>query len=216
MEKISGAFFNPSRNLKPINLAEKGFPSTVSESNKLYRTLWKQVYHFLIGTCNCTYNNNDPTDMLNIDTFFSLSLSLAIFYTKIGHVDFLSHAEEQVFSSNIGLLHYLNIFVPIVLSIELGSIKLLEKAVEKNQDESLRIAVITSLLILTGPLLIVSLIAQACYTLVALFIAATLVTLSSSLWYPAVLAHIKISDNVYKNQTDEEIYSAELSSHNSY
>lgn len=213
MQKISGAFFNPSRNLKPLRLAEKKLPTTLSESNSLYRSVWKQFYHFFIGTCNCTYNNNDPTDMLNVDSFFSLSLSLAIFYTKIGQVDFLSHAEEQVFSSNIGLLHYPNIFVPLVLFIELGSLKLLEKVLEKNHDETLRITLITGLLILTGLWLIVSLIAQACYTLVALFVAATLVTLSSSLWYPAVLAHIKNSDKVYENQIDEEIYSTESSNY---
>lgn len=214
MQNISSAFFNPCRNLKPLNLAKKELPANLSESNKLYSTVWKQFYHFLIGTCNCTYNNNDPIDMMNIDTFFSLSLSLAVFYTKISKIDYLSHAEEQVFSSNIGLLHYPNILVPFVLVVELGSIKLLEKALEKNHDENLRIALVTSLLILTGPFLIVGLIAQACYTLVALLVAATLVTLTSSLWYPVVLAHINNSDNIIENQIDEELCSTESSSHN--
>ncbi len=211
MQKISGTFFNPTKNLKSLNLAHQALPTTLSESNDLYKTIWKQYYHFLIGTCNCTYNNNDPIDLLNIDTFFALSLTLATLYTKVGKISYFSHTEEQALSSNLGLLHYLNIAVPLTLLLEFASIKLLENVMENKPDETLRIILLIGLHIISAPFLILSIIAQACFVLVELLVAATLVTLPSCLWYPIALAQIAFSDKIYTNQIDEDMFSTEIS-----
>ena len=193
--KIKAAFFNPTRNLEDFNLSEQRRPVTLKESNALYTTLVKRAMNVLIGVNKNVFKEKDKYDLMNFDPFFSLSIDFIEIFKKTNPNKEIPPNKYPIFHSNLGLFHYVNIFVPLTLLCELAALKMKEKALEKfHHDEGFKKnmpLLITSygfLSVFGSHLLILSILTHSWFAVIQALLAITLVTLTSAIWYPIALA----------------------------
>jgi len=206
MQKVSTSFFNPANNLKKFNISTYIRPDTLKRSNALYKVLWLRKFRFLYGKNRSTVYSNNSTDAIYVEPFFGTAFDLIdlLFFKNNDHVRL---------TSTLGLFHYLNPFVPLALLSLYASVKMKQKALEKyNYDDgweknNFLLYAAYGLFALTGlPLLEVSVVTQVYFTFAQALLAATVVTLTSFLWYPvAYLQTVKI-DKQKEEEKQQEYY----------
>lgn len=193
---LTAAFFKPTKNLEPLDISKLKRPINSKESNELFNLFFKRAMDVLTGVNKHKFNEKDKYDLLNHDPFFILAIE---FFTIFRHADPNKESNEtnhfKVYESSLGVFHYINIFVPLTLLCEYGAFKMKEKSLEKNNYDNdfsknyfLYYFSYVFFGVVCSHLLLLSIVTHSFFAFIQKLLAATLVTLTSFIWYPIILS----------------------------
>ncbi len=181
MKKTTYGFFNPSRN-------DNNNSQTDSMS---FKECWLRDFYTLRGTSVIKENASFWAKLLSVDPYFGLVIGLSTVY----------HSEESkpnALKSNLGVLHYLNPFVPLSLISLIISIEL-------NKHEGFEVLSSINYYLFALPLTILGLVSQILFTLAHAGLAALLATCSAGINQLGNLMEAEVDQSEASAEGDESL-----------